>query len=92
MIISPGKFQLFIVGIDIPADLFGLAEIHWRPCNRSNLAGGDQSLVNRREGICIDHQLVIQYGCCGVSREIKITVMGKVAYRRFVRLSGVSYL
>ena len=41
VVISALKLQRFIILINIPADCFRLAEIHWRVFYRAQFAGGD---------------------------------------------------
>ncbi len=49
VIVSVPDYQLLVTIVDASANRGGLGEIQRRSLNRANFAGGDQSLVHRRE-------------------------------------------
>ena len=78
VIVTAYKKKLLFVRVDISSDRFGLCEVQSRSLYAANLTRRDSSRHHRREGMCIELQL-LSFDTAGImSVQVKIGMIRRI--------------
>ena len=85
MVVARAVGDLLVVGVDPVADGRELAEVERRAGHGADLAGRDELGVDGREGVGVEHQLVVEDRAAVVAAEVEVGVLREVDRRGLVR-------
>ena len=88
VVVALGYAQRFEVGLDIPADGFGVHEVHGRACNRNGFAERNETLGGGQELGGVEAKHMVQHRAGSFAVQVEIGMVGKIHYRCLVGLRG----
>src|ERR1700758_2859665 len=78
VVVAVAQHELFVTIIDARSHSRGLREIERRSFDRSKFTRGDETLIDRREAVGVEREVVIQNIAVAFSGQVEITVLSEI--------------